>query len=245
MFAVCSGLLPLLLMVFFYTRNVFVVEFWPCMLNAAFISVLCLTVFAGVRFLFRSGELAFCGALLTVFFFFSYGEYNGLVIDILPFGVTSAYLLLLAGIFCLAAWLFAGKRIRFKPWVVHCLTIGTVALFLIQCGKALPVMIKSERLGYRCDWRPMTDPALPSPDIHWIHCDGMLGFDSFQTCYQDRQEEFQRFLEQNGFEVYRSASFNALSRTVCALPYMMIQAFYDRFLGLHFVSQKNLFRFLG
>lgn len=96
MFAVCSGLLPLLLMVFFYTRNVFVVEFWPCMLNAAFISVLCLTVFAGVRFLFRSGELAFCGALLTVFFFFSYGEYNGLVIDILPFGVTSAYLLLLA-----------------------------------------------------------------------------------------------------------------------------------------------------
>lgn len=232
MFAVCSGLLPLLLMVFFYTRNVFVVEFWPCMLNAAFISVLCLTVFVGVRFLFRSGELAFCGALLTVFFFFSYGEYNGLVIDILPFGVTSAYLLLLAGIFCLAAWLFAGKRIRFKPWVVHCLTIGTVALFLIQCGKALPVMIKSERLGYRCDWRPMTDPALPSPDIHWIHCDGMLGFDSFQTCYQDRQEEFQRFLEQNGFEVYRSASFNALRRTVCALPALMSPAFYDRYLGI-------------
>ena len=245
MFAVCSGLLPLLLMVFFYTRNVFVVEFWPCMLNAAFISVLCLTVFAGVRFLFRSGELAFCGALLTVFFFFSYGEYNGLVIDILPFGVTSAYLLLLAGIFCLAAWLFAGKRIRFKPWVVHCLTIGTVALFLIQCGKALPVMIKSERLGYRCDWRPMTDPALPSPDIHWIHCDGMLGFDSFQTCYQDRQEEFQRFLEQNGFEVYRSASFNALRRTVCALPALMSPAFYDRYLGHHIDSQTNLFRFLG
>ena len=244
MLALCSVLLPLLMMVFFYSRNVFVVEFWPCMLNAAFISVLCLTVFAGVRFLFRSGELAFCGALLTVFFFFSYRVYNELVIDILPFGVTSAYLLLLAGMFCLAAWLFAGKRIRFKPWVVHCLTIGTVVLFLIQCGKALPVMIKSEKLGYRCDWQPMTDPALPSPDIHWIHCDGMLGFDSFQTYYRDRLEEFQRFLEQNGFEVYRSASFNALRRTVCALPALMSPAFYDRYLGSHIDSQTNPFRFL-
>lgn len=244
MLAFCSVLLPLLLMVFFYTQNVFVVEFLPCMLNAAFISVLCLTVFAGVRFLFRSGELAFCGALLTVFFFFSYRKYNELVIDVLPFGVTSVYLLLLAGIFCLAAWLFAGKRICFKPGVTRCLTAGFVVLFLIQCGKAFPVMINRERLNYRCDWRPTVDSALPSPDIHWIHCDGMLGFDSFQTCYGDHQTEFQSFLERNGFEVYRNASFNALKKTVCALPALMCPAFYDRYLESRIASQKNPFRFL-
>lgn len=86
-----------------------------------------------------------------------YNYNRGIVVHILPFGVISAYLLLSAGIFCLAAWLVGREVDPVQDGGTYCLAAGLVVLFFIQCGEAFPVMIKRERLDYRCDRRPMVE----------------------------------------------------------------------------------------
>lgn len=71
------------------------------------------------------------------------------------------------------------------------------------------------------------DEAFPSPNVYWIHCDGMLGFSSVEKYFGDDQAEFKQSLADRNFAINETASFEALHSTVFAVNALMNPAWYD------------------
>lgn len=72
------------------------------------------------------------------------------------------------------------------------------------------------------------DESVPTPNVYWIHADGMLGFDAYEQYFGDAQFEFSTGLEARGFAINRSAMLEAGHITAIALPALMCPDFYDR-----------------
>lgn len=72
------------------------------------------------------------------------------------------------------------------------------------------------------------DKTLPSPNIYWIHCDGMLGFSSVEKYFGDDQTEFKQSLADRDFAINEDAYFEALHRTGVAVNVLMNPAWYDK-----------------
>ncbi len=70
-----------------------------------------------------------------------------------------------------------------------------------------------------------------TPNIYWIHCDGMLGFDTIERYSGDAQTEAYDTLTELGFYVNRSAWLEATHSTTVAVPSLMCPAFYDEYLA--------------
>ncbi len=70
----------------------------------------------------------------------------------------------------------------------------------------------------------------PSPNVYWIHCDAMLGFDAFETYFGDDQAEFAQGLAERGFSINRGAMLEAFHQTRYAVPALMCPSFYDSLL---------------
>jgi len=66
-----------------------------------------------------------------------------------------------------------------------------------------------------------------SPNIYWIHPDGMLGVNAFKKYFNDDQEEFLTALKERGFEINNGANFEARHFTGLAIPVLMNPYTYD------------------
>lgn len=93
-------------------------------------------------------------------------------------------------------------------------------------------------------WTPKVDKNLPSPNVYWIHSDGMLGFNGFRKYYGDAQRPFKDFLLNSDFAVNESAAFEGCHRTRSAVPALMCPDFYDSFLVRHLSSPDSATKFL-
>jgi hypothetical protein len=74
------------------------------------------------------------------------------------------------------------------------------------------------------------DPSLSSPDIYWIHLDGLMSIETVEDfwgiCHEYYREEFRR----RGFTIYENALLNA-GYTNMAFAALFSPGFYDSFLG--------------
>ncbi|MBR1602459.1 MAG: hypothetical protein IJ667_03360, partial [Synergistaceae bacterium] len=71
---------------------------------------------------------------------------------------------------------------------------------------------------------------LRSPNIYWIHPDGMLNFDAVAKYFNDNQEKFLSELKQRGFEINKGANFEAHHHTTCAIPVLMNPFSYENYI---------------
>ena len=69
---------------------------------------------------------------------------------------------------------------------------------------------------------------LDSPNIYWIHIDGMLGFSAKEHFFDDAQEEFAVQLSERGFLIDPDAMLN-VSGTWTAMPALWSPGFYDNY----------------
>jgi len=74
------------------------------------------------------------------------------------------------------------------------------------------------------------DPTLPTPDIYWIHLDGMMSLETVERFWGESQEHLRDELSSRGFVIYENALLNA-GYTHAALPALLSPAFYDSFWG--------------
>lgn len=79
---------------------------------------------------------------------------------------------------------------------------------------------------------------LSSPNIYWIHADGMLNFKAVSKYFGDNQDEFAVNLINLGFEINKSAAFNAQHSTRTAVPVLMNPYSYDNYLK-DFINKNN------
>lgn len=75
-----------------------------------------------------------------------------------------------------------------------------------------------------------------SPNIYWIHPDGMMGFDAFEKYYGDSQEVLEESLINRGFEISRSANFESGHSTSIAIPILASPYAYDTWISQYMVS---------
>lgn len=77
-----------------------------------------------------------------------------------------------------------------------------------------------------------------SPNIYWIHLDGMLGVDIVKKYFADDQKEFLSALSERGFEINPSANFEAHHATSIAIPVLMNPYTYDNWLKEELSSSR-------
>lgn len=127
-------------------------------------------------------------------------------------------------------------RIRQKEAVAR--FVLAVSLLILAMNGALIAFNMARGLKYSAEPDEMErkmefaeDSALPSPNIYWIHPDGMLGFDAVEKYYGDPQEELEEALASRGFAVSRSANFEAAHSTRIAVPILANPCAYDSWIS--------------
>ncbi|MCL2559334.1 MAG: hypothetical protein FWE07_02500 [Turicibacter sp.] len=85
------------------------------------------------------------------------------------------------------------------------------------------------------------DSSLPSPDIYWLHMDGMINFSSMAFLFDDTQDELRQQLLDRGFVINEEAEL-AAHNTVFGVPALLSPAFYDSYLGELLTHTNTLLR---
>ena len=194
---------------------------------------------AGYLLVGKLAKSAFAGIVFCVVgwvFFFAYGAFHAAV------SLRHMYSLLIIIAIVICITIFAGKidkknNLRsIYPFITIVIAIllvwnGIVAFASIPKAKGYSIPYKTEFT---------IDEALPSPNIYWIHTDGMLSFYAVEKYFGDAQEEFASALEERGFVINKEAKFEAAHKTRMALPVLLSPACYDDYLyNLLLVQQEK------
>ncbi|MBR0221695.1 MAG: hypothetical protein IJQ63_07985, partial [Synergistaceae bacterium] len=87
--------------------------------------------------------------------------------------------------------------------------IGVLAvIFALNCTtlvRALKQTAEARNLELPIKKNFNINKNLSSPNIYWIHADGMLSFNAVAKYFNDNQEKFLNELEQRGFEINKGA----------------------------------------
>lgn len=227
-----AAMLPVVVLTYFFNRNAAHLAVWTMPIVFAMVGLISLFGWVAAYFIFfRSPFSAFVACLTAWVVCFSYPWIYAHVFPVI--GVTVNRLLTggaIAAIAAIAMALLAQKLVyssKFAPMVC-------VFLVCIFAMNAIPLAAKAtkaraanaqQNFGVKTNFIVETDTQ--APDVYWIHCDGMLGFDAFEKYYGDAQAEFLAQLAQRGFAVNRSAMFEAGRYTNIAVPALMSPDAYD------------------
>ena len=157
--------------------------------------------------------------------------------DILPYTIRFGRLLVTALLTILAAFLMSlllSKKVKKQIQVEQILTafLGLMFVFNIVPFVNAAIQIQSHSLDeipLKESFEIEKDTA--SPNVYWIHADGMLGMDAFEKYFKDPQSEFYEALSERGFEVNKSARFEAAHATGFAISVLTNPYAYDNYLN--------------
>lgn len=85
----------------------------------------------------------------------------------------------------------------------------------------------------------VVDSSAKSPNVFWIHPDGMLGVSSVKKYFGEDQKEFLAALHERGFEINEAANFEARHSTGIAIPVLLNPYAYDMWLRDEIFSAKE------
>jgi len=232
-------LLPNVFLFFLYNRNVgrAYIRFDHVLILGLGLSLIGICVLLIMRLITRS----FCGAYIIAIVFWAlfwlfetiFLVANGLIPALGRVGLLAIFIVLL---FVSAAIIRIEvvKLNKICPGI-QALAAMTLALFLFNF---VPSLVGGVNWGNRLAEDGVfyvkrsfnIDRALPSPDIYWIHMDGMLGFSTVERLFGDSQDNLRRELYIRGFVINEYAKLNA-GWTLIALPALLSPGFYDSYLG--------------
>ena len=90
--------------------------------------------------------------------------------------------------------------------------------------------VRVERTDFYIMREISIDDTLPSPNIYWLHMDGMINFADIEYFFNKPQDDLRQQLIQRGFVINEDAEFNA-HITIFSVPALLSPAFYDSYLG--------------
>lgn len=112
--------------------------------------------------------------------------------------------------------------------------IATVAFATLLLFNIVPLLTKGgdmnleDTVKYKTEF--VVNDASQTPNVYWFFCDGMLGFDAMEQYFNDPQEALQDELTKRGFEIDRSAEFEAGHWSRIAIPALMCPDYYDTYM---------------
>ncbi len=235
-----SLLIPMIIYMHITIQNGFLLPLFMDMLNAILLVILAMGSFLLSHRCFHNGLLALLHSQLPTIFLFTYRFYNKAVFRLLEVGVTTCYLLLflvIGGILSISFRKWKWKLNQTGEVLIFCTML---LLFLFQSVSLL--YLRSQRKSY-IDFQYIQTPKisanLPSPNIYWIHCDGLLGVNSFRKYFKDSQDSFLKELQKRSFFIYDSARLNGNCSTVSAVAALMNPEYYDEVLSFWLQPGRN------
>ncbi len=229
---VSAVLIPTDVMLFFYVQNKEHISFGWTAVIAAGCMVFTIVAWLCVYALFRSPVSAFASCLTGWLFLFLYNGIKGVIesVGLRMDGAIEIGLVAVTAVLILVTALLlrksAGNKLR-QPvmlflWMLFVFNAVSAAFFLIGPSDFEEAPIKETFTVEEKEDRP---------NVYWIHCDGMLGFDSVERYFGDSQEWFAGELEERGFAINRDAAFNGRQGTFYAVAMLMCPDGYDNYIA--------------
>lgn len=235
-YLVTALIVPLIGMTYLYTRNVDQLSLMSVLVVCVAMVVISLIGYGVLRLIFRSSAAAMVGCLTAWIGFF--GMVAGLAEllkaftrnNLLIYGIYAVATILLA---LLAAFLvrrYKGSALGTISLTMACIMLLFNGFPAVQSAISIGMHAKEETSAH-LKTEFSVDASSPSPNVYWIHADGMLGVDAMAKYFGDDQAELLAALAERGFSVNRSAHFEAGHMTRLAIPALFNPTFYDEELG--------------
>jgi len=238
--------MPSILLFDLYNRNRVEnhIVFTHVLILAAVFAVVGSLLFLGFKFFSESleGALVLSVIFWILFWLFEemYGFFTRFFSTLTPIGfmaLLGAGLVVLTFIFLI----FSPSFVTLRP-VFNILAICLAVMFLINFIPAVSheLFIQRERAEIVFDEEGIEpfqlkrtffiDPSLPSPDILWLHADGMMNLETVEWFWGESQEHLREEFVKRGFVIYPDAQLYAAG-TFSALIALKSPMFYDSFWG--------------
>jgi len=231
-FYIISVLPPSIFMFFFYSRNAEYIDYWHIFILSAILSFIALFMH---WILSRIGKSIQGSALacffLWVMFFTIYPIFQSLnFINNEYFSLFIKALLVISVLFLMIVFIFIGRSLKNKK-IFHILSLFITVVFLYNFSFATvkyisKLLFYDSHENYKTSFIISSDN--PSPNIYWLHMDGMLGFGAMKYFFDDSQTEFKIDLIERGFLINYDAEFEGNRSTEFAIPALMCPFYYDK-----------------
>ncbi|MCL2812217.1 MAG: hypothetical protein FWD25_10085 [Clostridia bacterium] len=225
--ALAAFCMPVVPMLYLYARNANYLSLMQMMYVAAALCLISLLGYCAAKKICESCFVGLIFCLMLWFAFFAYGSMYTLIPLQHRFLLPGVFLLLFGLVALLCK--YVGKRDWREPCVM--IDIAVTVLFIWNSFSVIHIYINNAPSpSAKWDWCKTdfaVDMNLPSPNVYWLHCDGMLGFDAMKEYFGDPQAAFINDLESRDFVINREASFEAAHATAIAIPALMCPDFYD------------------
>ena len=124
---------------------------------------------------------------------------------------------------------------KIKPNIPDTLT--SILIFIVICysiiGLPTPIIsIVSQKINtkeYKETYIPKIEENLPTPNIYWIHTDGMMNIKDMAKYFNTFDDNLINYLEEEKFKYNKDATLIASHKTQRALAAMFNPNFYDNF----------------
>lgn len=228
---ISSALFPLTLMLYLFNRNAKYLSLPQVAITTAFFTVLALGIFVLYRRIFRSGQAGLTASIICTALLFLYNNIYENYLYIYVYG--HLVLLIIPVIAYFAAYVVSliTKKKKFDelPEFISIVLSVVLVINLFNFGKNI-LYVRQASGDYEYKTSFVTETGLPSPNVYWILCDGMLGFDAMEKYFQDPQVELTAKLETRGFAIDRGAMLESGHSTRIAVPELMCPEYCDKYL---------------
>lgn len=239
LFLLSTLMLPIVPMLYLYNNNYQYLSLAQIGIVIIVLLILMIGLYALCNLRFKSEFTSFVFVLVNVILIFAYNR----IYNEIHNKIRNPYFLLLA--IPLVSYLFIlilNKLLR-KASVEklpHFIFFTLSIMLIINIFPIVTRIIFETRNTHTIEYKEdfVVDDELPSPNVYWILCDGLLGFEAMGNYFNDSQEELISTLSSLGFEINKSAMLESGHKTRVAVPALMCPEFYDKYL-VNFLSNHE------
>lgn len=181
--------------------------------------------------------------IVAVVFWIIFWLHNDIYRITAQIGITSKYLFpVYVVILLILAFLFRILKENDYMKVLIPVIIAIVALMNVITFSAKLISYELHHIPYTYAANTVAvEEELPSPNIYWIHCDGMLSFQAVEQYFGYSDSELFDFMKTEGFHVTEDAWMEAGHTTMKAIPTLTCPHYYDSTLRPYMDNTQNLY----
>jgi len=243
--------MPSILLFELYNRNRIQnhIPFMHTLITAAILAAASIILFNFLRRVTRTLE----GSLLvTLLFWLMFWLFEQTYSVVLNFFTTIPRLLLWIALMCVLAFIVIILRWSSLPFykiriAFHVLSVALCVIFILNITPALQHQSALRTMHIEPDVALFIkkdfniDPNLPTPNIYWIHLDGVMSMETVERFWGTSQNQLRDMLTNRGFMIYEDARIYS-SDTMTSLAALLSPAFYDNFWGERMAQSNTKFR---
>ena len=203
------------------------VLFYEIFIVGGFLLIINFLIYLFLNKVLKDHHKVFCILCLISIFYFTY-------FNLITFLLYIVFILVLIFNF--------KKFINFKlDFFVVLISFISIALFAYSFGISayheLYILFKSKSYDY--DIKIEVDENLNTPNIYWIHCDGMMNTEAMKKYFNYKHKYLTDYLENNNFYVDKDSTLEAGHSTQKALVAMFNPDYYDNFYKKHLEESEE------